>query len=75
MLVSNRHITDAGLVHLRTLTRLQSLGLSFSEVTDAGLVHLKRLRALRSLNLSGTKVTSEGIVELQKALPKCQISK
>ena len=36
-------ITDAGLEHLRGLTKLQRLNLSFTEVTDAGLDHLKGL--------------------------------
>jgi len=35
-------ITDAGLVHLKGLTRLQLLGLRDTKVTDAGLEHLRR---------------------------------
>ena len=34
-------MTDAGLEHLKGLTKLQWLDLAGTEVTDAGLEHLK----------------------------------
>lgn len=44
-------VTDAGLAHLRGLTKLQSLGLSRAQVTDAGVNELRnavpRVRVLR----------------------------
>ena len=67
-------ITDAGLVHLKGLTKLQRLVLP-SNITDAGLVHLQGLTKLQTLGFSGTKVTETGIADLQKALPNCKISK
>ena len=44
-------MTDAGLEHLKGLTRLQSLNLAETKVTDAGLEHLKGLTHLQSLDL------------------------
>ena len=38
------HITDAGLIHLQELPKLESLDLRMTKVTDAGLVHLDRRR-------------------------------
>ncbi|MEO2021815.1 MAG: hypothetical protein ABGX05_08295 [Pirellulaceae bacterium] len=35
-------ITDAGLVHLKRLTKLQRLGLEFTKVTDAGVADLQK---------------------------------
>ena len=67
-------ITDAGLVHLKGLTNLQTLGLGFTKITGTGLVHLKGLTKLEMLSLYGTKVTDAGVAELQKALPNCEIS-
>ena len=66
-------ITDAGLVHLKGLTNLQTLNLDGTKITDAGLVHLKGLTSLETLSLNRTKVTDTGVAELQKALPDCKI--
>lgn len=46
------HATDADIAHLRPLTGLTDLDLSWSEVTVVGLRHLSHLTALLSLNLS-----------------------
>ena len=45
-------ITDAGLVHLKGLSKLETLNLMSTEITDAGLVHLKGLSNLVGLNSS-----------------------
>lgn len=58
-------ITDAGLVHLKPLEKLERLSLIETSVTDAGLIHLKGLTELRRLNLSGTQVTGTGLVHLR----------
>ncbi len=47
-------ITDAGLAHLRPLTELRKLDLSYCQITDAGLHHLAGMMQLRGLNLSST---------------------
>lgn len=68
-------VTDAGLVHLKGLTELQSLDLMATNVSDAGLEHLRGLTRLQSLNLMATKVTDAGVKDLQMALPNCKINR
>jgi hypothetical protein len=53
-------ITGAGLRHLRGLSKLETLDLSFSELTDAGLENLRDLPRLRKLGLNRTKITDTG---------------
>ena len=67
-------ITDAGLVHLKGLTKLQELHLNETKVTDAGLAHLKDLTNLQTLNLRFTQVTDAGLAAMQQTLPNCMIS-
>jgi len=62
-------VSDAGLVHLAGMTRLESVNLSNTNVSDAGLAHLGRMPSLAGLNVTGTKVTDAGLVHL-KPLPK-----
>jgi len=57
-------ITDAGLRHLRSLSRLRTLILHGLPVTDAGLEQLKSLSGLERLQLGGTLVTGEGLRHL-----------
>ena len=73
--VNNRplRVYDAGLEHVKGLTKLERLGLIGTRVTDTGLEHLKGLNNLRDLDLRHTKVTDEGVKKLQQALPKCKI--
>ncbi len=66
-------MTDAGLVHLRRLTKLELLLLDHTPVSDAGLEHLKGLTALRSLDLSETRVTAAGVAGLTRAVPQVQV--
>ena len=75
--LADTKITDAGLVHLKGLTELQSLSMGGvgSQITDAGLVHLKGLSSLQTLDLRFTQITDQGIADLKKALPNCKISK
>jgi Leucine Rich Repeat (LRR) protein len=63
--IGQRKVTDAGLAHLKGLTKLLELHLSGSEVTDAGMVYLKDLTALKILELSGSEVTDAGMVYLK----------
>ena len=64
-------ITDAGLVHITGLTRLQRLVLHRTQITDAGLVHLEGMTQLQSLHLPSTKITDAGLVHL-KGLTKLE---
>ena len=45
-------VTDAGLVHLKGLTALEQLDLSYTRVTGSGLEHLNGSTALQQLDLS-----------------------
>ena len=61
-------ITDAGLVHLKELTNLQTLNLfACTKITDAGLVHLKELTNLKSLRFGSfrSQITDAGLENLK----------
>jgi hypothetical protein len=62
-------VTDADLVHMRGLSKLEDLNLSRTQVTDAGLVHLNGLLNLRMLYLRYVHVTDGGLDHL-KNLPE-----
>jgi hypothetical protein len=66
-------ITDAGLEHLKGLTKLEFLDLEGTQVTDAGLVHLKEVAELEYLGLVDTLVTEVGVEELERASPQLSI--
>jgi hypothetical protein len=68
-------VIDAGLEHLKGLTKLQGLHPGGPKITDAGLEHLQGLTKFQRLTLMGTKVTDKGVKKLQQALPACQIAK
>ena len=61
-------VTDAGLAHLKSLMKLQSLDLSNCErLTDAGLEHLRPLSQLQELNLRGAgSLTDARFAHLQQ---------
>jgi hypothetical protein len=74
-------ITGVGLVHLKALTNLQTLGLRNCDITDSSLVHLKALTGLQILGLTNCKVTDAGLVHLkgltnlqELGLANCQIT-
>jgi hypothetical protein len=62
--LTNTRLTEAGLVHLRGLTDLQTLGLGNTQDTDAALARL-RLTGLQQLWLGGSQVTDAGLAHLQ----------
>jgi hypothetical protein len=65
--------TDADLIHVERLPRLEVLNLGGTSVSDAGLVRLRGLTRLRYLTLDSTNVTDSGVEQLQKSLPNCKI--
>jgi len=73
--LEHTRVTDAGLEHLKGLSKLQTLDLQGTSVTDAGLEHLRGLTKLRSLFLYGTKTSGAGAKRLQQALPDCRIGR
>jgi hypothetical protein len=61
-------------VHLKGLTKLETLDLNGTKITDAGLVHLKGMTKLWSLILTDTQVTYAGVADLKKASPNFYIT-
>jgi internalin A len=60
-------ITDAGMVHLRGLTKLTSLGLRANvRVTDHGVASLSKMTFLSKLDLERTKVSDSGLESLSR---------
>ena len=60
------HITDAGLVHVKALFKVEYLSLWNTQITDSGLEHIKCLSLLNSLNLSHTHISDKGLQNLQR---------
>ena len=62
------------MVHLKKMTRLQTLSLSYTALTELGLTHSKGLKNLNSLHLDKWTLFSEtSIANLKRALPDCKI--
>ena len=57
-------ITDAGLVHLKGMTKLEDLNLYGTKITDVGLVHLKGLTNLQNITLP-KQITDAGLEHLK----------
>jgi internalin A len=64
-LVATHQLSDAELIHISHLSRLEELDLHRSPVTDAGLAHLEGLADLQSLHLFHTGVSDGGLVHLR----------
>jgi len=62
-------ITNDGLVHLKSLNKLEKLDLWGTRVTNSGLIHLSALPNLQKLVPTGTDITETGL-ELLKELPQ-----
>ena len=58
-------LTDACLVHLQALPRLENLSLAGNLITDQGLSQIAAMRNLKVLNLSATEVSDAGLVHLE----------
>ena len=72
-LICRARITDADLVHLKSISNLRELRFTKeSQITDAGLVQIAGLTELSYLSLHGTKVTDDGLRYLIR-LAKLQI--
>lgn len=69
----NTGVTDAGLVHLKDFSALESLDLEWSKVTDAGLSSIAAIRSLRWVDLGFCKgITEQGASELQRIRPELE---
>jgi Leucine-rich repeat (LRR) protein len=58
-------LSDACVVHLQALSRLETLVLSGNRITDQGLAELAKIRTLKSLDLEATDITDAGLVHLE----------
>ncbi len=56
--------TDADLIQVGRLSRLQRLSISSSRISDAGLRHLRRLTSLRQLFLHNSQISDEALINL-----------
>lgn len=65
--------SEAGLVHLRSLSALEELNLLGLEVGVEGVKHIGQLQSLKYLLLSRSRVSNAGADELRRILPKCHI--
>ena len=63
-----RDITDADLVEIGRLPRLERLDLSGTSITDAGVAHLRGCEALRDVNLAWT-ATGDGALRALAGKP------
>jgi len=68
---NSHNLSDVDLVHLKSMTKLEILGLDFGAITDAGLVHLAGLTNLKKIAFYATDVTGTGFGHL-KALTKLE---
>ena len=59
-------ITDAGLLRLRGLMKLERLVLANTQVSDAGMAHLTDLPNLKSLSLDETNISDASITSFEK---------
>jgi hypothetical protein len=64
----NIPISDAGLVHLRSLKQLQALLLlgTGNRITDAGLANIESLTQMTQLYLDGTGITDAGLEHIKR---------
>jgi hypothetical protein len=69
LVLRETQVTDSGLAHLKGLSNLSKLDLSFTHVTDVGLTDQSALSKLSELNLCGTRVTPGRLKEIRDAFP------
>ena len=62
-------VSDVGMEHLESLSRLTTLTVGDTQITDEGLKALTHLDQLQSLGLHGTRVKDQGVA-LLKSLPR-----
>jgi hypothetical protein len=59
------NVTDAGLVHLRSVHHVFYLDLVSDRITDAGLANLEALPRLENLSLDSPNITDAGLAHLE----------
>jgi hypothetical protein len=58
-------LTDACVVHLQALPRLENLTLAGNSITDQGLSQIAKMANLKFLDLNATEVSDVGLAELE----------
>ena len=67
--LSNCAVSDLGLAHLESNSKLERLGLwGNAKVTNAGLAHLKGLTNLIAISLGDTALSDDGLAHLQSLI-------
>ncbi|CAG5011670.1 hypothetical protein DYBT9275_04997 [Dyadobacter sp. CECT 9275] len=66
-------VTDAGLVHLKDLSKLEYINLVDTKVTDSGLKSVMQVKNLKSVYVWRSAVTDSGVVQIARSYPKIQI--
>ena len=70
LMLVNTSITDKGLSHLRHMTQLSNLRITFGKISGkisgTGLAHLKKLSGLTTLILDNTNISDAGLVHMKK---------
>lgn len=73
-LEGSQNLTDAGVAHLKALTKLETLNLyNVQKLTDKSLEELKALKNLKRLHIDYSKVTYAGVQDFKASLPNCQV--
>ena len=71
---SNVKVTDAGLIYLKSLSKLRRLRFCKTAISDDGLEQIaEKLPRLEFLEMHGTMTTPGGIQKFKHALPKCTV--
>jgi Leucine-rich repeat (LRR) protein len=66
LMLHEKQATDAGLAHIRALTKLEYLVLlDATELTDVGVAHLPGLKHLKTLLICRSKMTDAGLASLK----------
>jgi hypothetical protein len=63
--VASAPLTDACLIHLQALPRLEKLTLAGNLITDSGLSQIATMVNLKTLDLEATEVSDAGLVHLE----------
>jgi hypothetical protein len=64
--VNSAPLTDACLVHLQALPRLEILTLAGNLITDQGLTEIAKMPRLKVLDLNATEISDAGLVNIER---------